>query len=760
MHDRRWRTIASTLALLLLPLLPGSARAAADGTWTTLSQARSNPAQMVAVDALHQRVFRFGGYLDGATATLSELVESPEPHWVDLAPTGPRPPARGYGSLVYDPGADRLLLFGGKGEFADNGGIPSWPTFGDLWEFRLGGTPGWAPLAASGTAPGPMAWHAAVFDPLRQRMYVFGAEGHWVLDVSGEPAWTPLIAGGAIVVPWHQGASAVLDAARDRILLFGGGRTAGQGTNRTFALALSPVAEWSEVEVVGAESVLPRFEHAAGFDAGRDRMIVQGGWVVPDPFNGIVLRGSDTYALDFSQAPAAWTRIDGGAGIGLAPESEGWVDFDGSRFRVLGGPVLGDLDLVTQEWSSLVPGNTGPLANPGQPLPSAAFDAESGRTYVFSGVELWSYTASPAVEWTLHAGAPSARDGAALVLDVVRRRLLLVGGRAAQDGSLLDEIRVFSLETLTWSDVSLRAPYRVASAACAVDPVSDRLLLFGGERLDPRTQQPVTSGDLLDLPLAGGDWKRIASGARGPSARSRAALVVNEATRRVLVFGGDDASGNALADFWSGRLGRRNVVWSELASPGTGIAARPALLLDRRRERLLIAGHDAGAAVQQIHAFDLVSGQWSSLAPAGAAPATHAQFVLALDAANDRLLHYAGIPGTVHELAFAFAPGPVHVTAVGGMSAPGASGFRTRLLSPSPLRGGVIEWSAESDRSGRLEGALFDVAGRQVATAAGAIAAGTAVRLEFAIRSLPPGLYLARLSCGAAHTSHRVVVTR
>src|SRR5205823_9970466 len=96
---------------------------------------------------------------------------------------GPSP--RYAQSAVYDPVGDRLIVFGG-----DDGDLQS-----DVWALSLGGTPAWAQLSPAGIGPGPRSRHTAIYDPAGGRMVVFGGRGTtlsnevWALTLSNAPRW-------------------------------------------------------------------------------------------------------------------------------------------------------------------------------------------------------------------------------------------------------------------------------------------------------------------------------------------------------------------------------------------------------------------------------------------------------------------------------------------------------------------------------------------------------------------------------------------
>src|SRR5438552_5610578 len=70
-------------------------------------------------------------------------------------------------TCIYDPVRQRLILFGGYDESKTR-------MVNELWQLTLGDAPQWTMLSPAGTPPTPRVGHAAVYDPVRDRMIVFG----------------------------------------------------------------------------------------------------------------------------------------------------------------------------------------------------------------------------------------------------------------------------------------------------------------------------------------------------------------------------------------------------------------------------------------------------------------------------------------------------------------------------------------------------------------------------------------------------------
>lgn len=208
------------------------------------------------------------------------------------------PDGRYYHSAVYDPVRDRMIVFGGSG----NGN--------DLWSLSLGSEPEWTLIEAEGGPPNGRHSHTAIYDPIGDRMIIFGGGigggviygDCWELSLAGTPTWNELNPTGPAPGPLAD-ASAIYDPYQQAMILFGGF----DGTsprNETWRLSLAGDPTWTDSLTVG-DRPAPRGGHSAIYDPAGRRMIVFGG-IATEPLN-------DTWSLDLSAEPSVWTQIDPGA---------------------------------------------------------------------------------------------------------------------------------------------------------------------------------------------------------------------------------------------------------------------------------------------------------------------------------------------------------------------------------------------------------------------------------------------------------------
>jgi hypothetical protein len=190
-------------------------RALENGEWRTVGQ---HPAGAVAepgfvYDSRRDRFVAFGGSGGPGQALAGTWILRGE-SWERLEAAGPA--ERQAQGMVYDERRDRVVVFGGLGS-APRGQRP--PTLGDTWEFD---GRGWTERRPE-EAPTPRSGAGMTFDSKRGVTILFGglaADGFqgdtWSWDGS---AWRRLAQTGP--EPRAMGYLAY-DAARDRVVLFGG----------------------------------------------------------------------------------------------------------------------------------------------------------------------------------------------------------------------------------------------------------------------------------------------------------------------------------------------------------------------------------------------------------------------------------------------------------------------------------------------------------------------------------------------------------
>lgn len=713
-----------------------------EATWSELVTPEPSPhptvSRVAVYDSLRDRVILFGGWSGSGGSTLNDvwsLSLSVRPAWSRLDVAGPLPPGRVFSSAIYDPVHDAMIVFGGEG---GRGVGP----LNDLWSLSLGATPAWHKLEPPGAGPTVREGHTATYDPLLQRMILFGGwngatyfNDLWVLSLGDTVAWheatPPLPRPGGRVA--H---SMVYDPIGDRMLVLDGA-AAGMG-NDLWALSLAGAPTWSRLTPVNG--MLPiRAAHAAVYDPIGRRMIVVGGASYVAPWWG----GTDTWALALV-GDLVWAPLVGGSAAAPEPRWDQSAVYDPVRERmvIFGGYAGGDLaQLLDDTWVL-------PLQGSGS----------WGDTWDFSGT------------------GPRARSGHSAIYDPVRDRMIVFGGQVddGDEGAYFgNDLWAASFSAAIGHGVS---PWTRLAAGGAppsprvfhrsiYDPDGDRMLVYGG-------YDGADRADLWELSLAGTPtWTELHPDGVGPGSLVAHSMVYDSKQHRMLVFGGGDTR-RCLGETWALSLGR-HPAWSLLMPETDPRLARVfhSAVYDEQNRRMVVWGGFSCAArgdVNDCWALDLKGRpEWHELRSANEPPEPREGHTAIYDAANQQMVIFAG-NGTLND-AWALPLPPEHgaVRAVADDAAtPVASATPTRMALSSP-RPNPVEDEATVEfalpEAGRVSLAVYDAAGRRVRRLADGVYApgthGTTWQADDdAGRSMAAGLYFVRLESKGTVIVRKVVL--
>lgn len=208
--------------------------------------------------------------------------------WTNVVTSGTRPAARFGHTGLYDSGSNRMMVFGGAL------GFPA-PCANDYWVLQhantSGGTPTWASITPSGTAPAGRTRHASVYDSTTNSLILFGGfdcqAGYfndvWVLSdangVGATPTWTQLMPAGIAPTP-RQSSSAVYDPTTNSLIVFGGDAGGTPGSDiwvLSNANGSGGTAAWTQLTASNSGPV-SRSGHSAVYDVANNRMTIFGGF--------------------------------------------------------------------------------------------------------------------------------------------------------------------------------------------------------------------------------------------------------------------------------------------------------------------------------------------------------------------------------------------------------------------------------------------------------------------------------------------------
>jgi len=702
----------------------------------------------------------FGGLSGSAPQNdVWELTLSGTPAWHQIVPAGAAPGARSGHAAVYDPVRDRMIVYGGTGA----------SVFGDVWALSFTGTPTWTQLAPTGTPPASRVSSSAIYDPVRDRVVICAGQGAggyrndvWALTLSGTPAWSQLLPTGG-PPPGRSRHTAIYDSARDRMVMFGG-KDATTSYNDVWTLSMGTPA-WSSLTPTGTGPTA-RYGQTGIYDPVRDRMVLFGGNDGGDPLDATV------WTIGFAGTPAWGTLAPSGSGPPGTYDLSGIYDSTGDRMLLFAGfTELPTNQLATlsfsgsTSWVTLSPTGVPPGGRTGH---GAVFDPIRGRMLVIDGYsesdyqDVWSLDLNLQT-WTKlqpTGTAPSARDGHVLVYDSTHDRVILFGGLSG--GNYLNDTWALSLSgTPAWSQISPTGtqPAGRYAAAGVYDPGQDRLVLFGG-------YDGNSYGDVWALSLSGTpSWTQLSPSGTPPLPRFLHNAVRIPATNRMLVFGGTDSS--LFNDVWTLTLSNPPA-WSQLAPSGTPPVPRyqSTAIIDTTRQRVVVfGGFDGTNLLSDTWSLSLSgSPAWAMLAPTGLGPTPRYGHSAIYDVPRDRMVVFGGqaANGQLNDTWTLVWNGVTGVAEAPGE--PGRPGIRLRQAYPNPFRSlATIPVDLANPREARL--AVFDARGRLVRElTAGMLPAGVSYvhwdGVDAAGNAVAAGTYFYRLESGAVVLTKKVVLLK
>ena len=551
------------------------------------------------------------------------------------------PPRRIQHAAIYDPLRDRMLVFGGRNSEYTPGTLVLPLDTGPVW--------GFLPLG-SGTPPPLGGVYDGVYDEPRDRMIVFGSGGYrvdpgftWAMNLTGSTHWSPV--GSGPLAP-RQGAAVALDTRRNRLLVFGGRDSV--NLDEVWTLDLAGGSAWTRLHPQGTPPI-GKFRARAVYDPEGDRLVVFGGAVETEPH--YLENTNETWILDLAGTPT-WSRLDSTANAPPAASIDPAVYDPVNERMLLVGQSVWSLSLVgPMQWTVLpVVGRT-PLARYGQ---TAVYDRRRERVLVYGGtltprdpvdVDVLDLRNQPAWERLSSVERPRPRFGHATVHDLKRDRVLVFGG-VASDGFLGDG----DYTNEAW-EISLADPtdiHRVQPSGTPPAPRHEPVGVY-----DPVGDRAVFFGgwtypsnyfnDTWTLSLAAGPvWQHVLPQGTPPPARRADAAVYDPARHRMLVFGGGDDAGPR-NDLWALHLDEP-LRWEQLEPVGAPPPARyfPSFTYDPVRDRVVLYGGSLeGRTTNDIWSLELSDLRWAPLVPNGELPPL-ARHMTAYDPLHDQLLVHGG----------------------------------------------------------------------------------------------------------------------
>lgn len=236
---------------------------------------------------------------------------------------------------------------------------------------------------------------------------------------------------------------------------------------------------------------------------------------------------------------------------------------------------------------------------------------------------------------------PSGRQGATLIALPSDNRLLLFGGRTA-DAVCSNGTWLFDPATSTWHEIITPGllPAPRAAHALVPDPVSGEVILFGG--FDGVSYY----NDTWAYDLAANAWSNLQPTGSVPAKRAGHSLVYDPVSKRMILFGGWNGT-VGYNDTWAYDPAAN--AWTNLRPSGSRPAARDSHGMSYdpvSKLMVLFGGWNATAEFRDTWAYDPARGTWIDLAPAGEVPSNRAMQQMVYDPRVERLMMFGGGSGT------------------------------------------------------------------------------------------------------------------
>jgi hypothetical protein len=537
----------------------------------------------------------------------------------------------------------------------------------------------------SATAPEGRFLQALAFDETRGLVVMFGGQSRGLTSSAVQPlqdmwewapvtgTWTLRATSDALPAP-RGGAAMVFDPVRNKILLFGGRAASGYDYEDLWEWDPTTGA-WTDRTGTGNHPAA-RAQHAMLYQKSTNKILLFGGGRSSTTSDGISVSASfgDTWELD--PATATWTALAPTASpsmrhdFGLVWDStkNKAVLFGGLQIDIPGATGVPKQD--TWEWDPAAQTWTERTATGSKPSQrfalAMAYDDTRGRVVLFGGSDMqktgnskndmWEWDATTAV-WTQtrtggEAGMPVVCSYSSMVYDHAHARLEMVAGlipysdsSSGYQGVIVPSNQVWEIDpaTLTFSNrtVVYKGPSARSYQATAYNPTTGKVYVFGGVDIMKK------SSELSDLwEWDGQNWNQV-TGDSKLQGRIDAAMAYDPARQSLILFGGNSWSGGSSIpnDTWEWSSTTRQ--WSPLTTTGSPDARwGHAMVTDPARKKILLyGGSGAKSSISsEIWEWDGAALTWTNRTPPPSAktPGGRTYPVMSFDETRGKLVLFDG----------------------------------------------------------------------------------------------------------------------
>ena len=544
-------------------------------------------------DSTRNRAVMFGGRQspvdkDEPVVFLNDTWVFQNGDWSQIGSSA-NPPVRQFGAMAYDQSRDRVVLYGGN---TQNPVDDTFTARFDTWEFDgLQWTERTMPEASNPKVAKPVLG----YDAARNETIMVGLNETGTATVmfrydGANHVWsavTPVkmptcVNDGNMVYRQHRG----------RLVFLG-------GVCATETPLLEEAWEWDNAGNTWTAVTIGGFSRGAAqavaYDPLRRDVIMFGGTAAL----GNVLF-SQTSVL---QATGFWRSVV----INLRPQPRSLTGFDtdaaSSTIWMFGGLDETSTFFHTDLWGyrngQWFPASSGPTTDCDNAL--TAFDTDRNRLVVScTGTETFEWDGSTWKSFTDLKKKPQLRRFAGMVYDPVLKKTVMFGG--FNNNNYRDD--TWTWNGTEWTELKpskdKRPPHR-GQMSMWFDPLQNKVILYGGIGRGSVNEHVTRYEDMWAFDGTG--WTKL-NVAETPGGRFGAQVAVNPQTGKLLLFGGlrvevrsDDPKGEALRQFfdndtweWDGTASRWTRIFTDPATPEPDVRENGSLAWDPVGSRLVMYG--------------------------------------------------------------------------------------------------------------------------------------------------------------------------
>jgi N-acetylneuraminic acid mutarotase len=219
-------------------------------------------------------------------------------------------------------------------------------------------------------------------------------------------------------------------------------------------------------------------------------------------------------------------------------------------------------------------------------------------------------------------------------------KLILFGGF---DGvSYYNDTWACGLGTNTWTNLhpTGSVPAKRAGHSMAYDPVSKRMILFGG------WNGTTAYDDTWAYDPAANTWANLRPEGSRPDARDSQCLSYDPDSKKMILFGGWSATAE-FQDTWAYDPARNTWIDLDPAGEVPTVRAMQQMVYDPRAGQQIIFGGGSGANVfDDTWQFDTTTRSWTMVRLTGNSPPARTGYAMAYDRVGDRVVLFGGFNGS------------------------------------------------------------------------------------------------------------------